>query len=330
MNESFFASKSFTFLVAAAAFLVTAVLISLLYRHVAGHRLRLPRNGRTRPPRLGIVDAFDLDRHRQLVIVRRDNVEHLLMIGGPNDLVIESEIIRSESRELRSLREIKLRDKEFREREPREIPQAPAPGSRAATVEADSPNPLQRRMPPPPSAEEVREAAQIDSFGVSMRVSAPAIDLPAPRPPVFPLPPKRPLAPLPGQRTPAGREPALGSPELARNREAAPSTAAKFSRAPIATPYLQPSARRKVTGAAAQPALAHAAGPGPSSSFQEPVPLAEVEAAAILEPLPAGPALAESGDRGPAENEAAPAPSPPQSTDPLEEEMARLLGRRPG
>ncbi|MEN9707861.1 MAG: hypothetical protein RIQ68_269 [Pseudomonadota bacterium] len=46
--------------------------------------------------RLGIVDAYDLDRHRQLVIIRRDNVEHLIMIGGPNDLVIESDIVRSQ------------------------------------------------------------------------------------------------------------------------------------------------------------------------------------------------------------------------------------------
>ena len=51
-----------------------------------------PASGR----RLGIVDAFDLDRHRQLVIIRRDNVEHLIMIGGPNDLVIESDIVRAQ------------------------------------------------------------------------------------------------------------------------------------------------------------------------------------------------------------------------------------------
>ena len=47
-------------------------------------------------PRLGIVDAFDLDRQRQLVLVRRDNVEHLIMIGGPNDLLIEPAIVRAQ------------------------------------------------------------------------------------------------------------------------------------------------------------------------------------------------------------------------------------------
>jgi hypothetical protein len=43
---------------------------------------------------LGVVDAFDLDRQRQLVLVRRDNVEHLILIGGPNDLLVETAIIR--------------------------------------------------------------------------------------------------------------------------------------------------------------------------------------------------------------------------------------------
>lgn len=50
-----------------------------------------------RPQRLAITDAFSLDREgRKLVIVRRDNVEHLLLIGGPNDVLVESSIVRTE------------------------------------------------------------------------------------------------------------------------------------------------------------------------------------------------------------------------------------------
>ena len=56
--------------------------------------LRVP-GGRTRQPRLGLVDAFSLDGQRQLVLVRRDNVEHLVMIGGPNDVLVESQINRA-------------------------------------------------------------------------------------------------------------------------------------------------------------------------------------------------------------------------------------------
>ena len=66
-----------------------------LYRLVFAHRLRVPGGGRGRAPRLGVVDVFALDGQRQLVIVRRDNVEHLLMIGGPNDLVVEPQILRT-------------------------------------------------------------------------------------------------------------------------------------------------------------------------------------------------------------------------------------------
>ncbi len=82
---------------AAVAFFVAAVLILLVFRLAFGRRLRMP-GGRARQMRLGIVDAFDLDRQRQLVIVRRDNVEHLVMIGGPNDILIELQIIRTEAR----------------------------------------------------------------------------------------------------------------------------------------------------------------------------------------------------------------------------------------
>jgi len=101
---------------AAVAFFVAAVLILLVFRLAFGRRLRMP-GGRARQMRLGIVDAFDLDRQRQLVIVRRDNVEHLVMIGGPNDILIESQIIRTEAR---------ARDKDMREREPGYV-QGPAP-----------------------------------------------------------------------------------------------------------------------------------------------------------------------------------------------------------
>lgn len=40
-------------------------------------------------PRLAVVDMASIDEHRSLVLVRRDNTEHLLLIGGSNDLVVE-------------------------------------------------------------------------------------------------------------------------------------------------------------------------------------------------------------------------------------------------
>ena len=78
---------------AIAAIALVALIAYIAYRSVFSHRLRVP-GGRTRQPRLGVVDAFSVDGQRQLVLIRRDNVEHLIMIGGPNDVVVESEIVR--------------------------------------------------------------------------------------------------------------------------------------------------------------------------------------------------------------------------------------------
>src|SRR5438105_6879988 len=49
---------------------------------------------RGRQPRLGVIDAAVVDGRRRLVLIRRDNVEHLLMIGGPSDIVVEQNIVR--------------------------------------------------------------------------------------------------------------------------------------------------------------------------------------------------------------------------------------------
>ena len=49
---------------------------------------------RGRQPRLAVVDFAAVDGRRKLVIIRRDNVEHLLMIGGPTDVVVETNLIR--------------------------------------------------------------------------------------------------------------------------------------------------------------------------------------------------------------------------------------------
>lgn len=43
--------------------------------------------------RLDVVEQSSIDGRRRLVLVRRDNVEHLIMTGGPVDLVIETNIV---------------------------------------------------------------------------------------------------------------------------------------------------------------------------------------------------------------------------------------------
>jgi hypothetical protein len=48
---------------------------------------------RPRPePRLGVIEQAAVDSRRRLVLIRRDGVEHLIMTGGPVDVVIETGI----------------------------------------------------------------------------------------------------------------------------------------------------------------------------------------------------------------------------------------------
>ncbi|MEM1038256.1 MAG: hypothetical protein AAGI12_02155 [Pseudomonadota bacterium] len=75
--------------------IIIAVLATLLALYIV-RRLTRPRfagGSRSKKARLAITDAARVDEHgRSVVLLRRDDVEHLLLIGGPNDLVIESNI----------------------------------------------------------------------------------------------------------------------------------------------------------------------------------------------------------------------------------------------
>ena len=61
------------------------------------------------PKRLDIVEQVVVDAKRRLVLVRRDDVEHLVMTGGPTDIVIESGIGASSSGEARAPSTLPLR-----------------------------------------------------------------------------------------------------------------------------------------------------------------------------------------------------------------------------
>jgi hypothetical protein len=83
-----------TFFFAFVAVLALIGLAAWLVRRFAGNRLGANTN-RGRMPRLAVIDAAAVDGRRRLVLVRRDNIEHLLMIGGPTDIVVESNIVRA-------------------------------------------------------------------------------------------------------------------------------------------------------------------------------------------------------------------------------------------
>ena len=83
-----------TFILAFVAVLALIGVLAWLVRRFAGNRLGANPN-RGRMPRLAVIDAAAVDGRRRLVLVRRDNVEHLLMIGGPTDIVVEPNILRA-------------------------------------------------------------------------------------------------------------------------------------------------------------------------------------------------------------------------------------------
>ena len=42
--------------------------------------------------RLGVIEQANVDGRRRLLLIRRDDIEHLVMTGGPVDVVIETGI----------------------------------------------------------------------------------------------------------------------------------------------------------------------------------------------------------------------------------------------
>jgi chloride channel protein, CIC family len=91
VSDAFSQSETLAYIVAAIAFLAGAFILTSALRRAFRRRVRAPDTGTA--GRLGIVKTFALDRRRQLLVVRREGVEHLVVIGGPNDLVIETDFI---------------------------------------------------------------------------------------------------------------------------------------------------------------------------------------------------------------------------------------------
>lgn len=77
--------------------MIFALGIVLVLILLAAWLLRLVSNvsgnvARGRNRRLAVIDTLSVDQKRQLLIIRRDDVEHLVLIGGPQDLVVETGI----------------------------------------------------------------------------------------------------------------------------------------------------------------------------------------------------------------------------------------------
>src|SRR5436853_1007854 len=96
MLDSVFGEGHIAFKVVFALIVVIGLLALAFWalRRFGGDRLGSPTS-RGRQPRLAVIDAAHVDGRRRLVLIRRDNVEHLLIIGGPSDVVVEQNIVRA-------------------------------------------------------------------------------------------------------------------------------------------------------------------------------------------------------------------------------------------
>jgi hypothetical protein len=283
-------------------------------------------NTRGRQPRLAVIDHASVDGRRRLILVRRDNVEHLLMTGGPTDVVVEANIVRA----VAAPRDVvATRPTAGIEALPRAIPLpetsngswplqpeptgAPRPPVRSEpVVEEPAAWPLQPNAETGPRPQRDTLSALADELStrpVTARKSAATIARPQPaepRPDIRPEP--RVIEPRPEPRI-APPQPTAAEPPAANADESLAEMAQRLEaalRKPSAAPDTRP------------PAMPARAAPPPP-----PEPLQPVDTGLPPPPPPRAPRLTEPK---PARADAKPNQSK-ALYDSLEQEMASLLGR---
>lgn len=144
-------------LVALIVLVIVLVVVKLIRSMTFG---TFVAGGRNRKTRLAVMDATAVDSHRRLVLVRRDDIEHLLLIGGPTDVVVERDI------RLVAPRRPVLTGSSG---------QQAAPGQKPHSPQASAP------LAPPP-------ARQRESAGTTAAAPKPAPIAARPAPPAYPAP----------------------------------------------------------------------------------------------------------------------------------------------
>lgn len=222
------------------------------------------RGGRNRQPRLQVLDAAAVDTRRRIVLIRRDNIEHLVMIGGPTDIVIESGI--GDDRPYLNARPLTQQGEEDQSTLPNSAAQAnlapaepPAPiiTAPAAAVAAPPAEPLARRQPVagPPKTEPSSLPARPAANAGDATESKPAPTIPARRPePPMEKPVAATALPMAAAATTVMHAPPL--PTTGKPVEPAPTVAAEAATTqPVSRPA--PSGNRPM--AAEAPAVQHTA-----------------------------------------------------------------------
>ena len=256
---------------------------------------------RGRQPRLAVVDHASVDARRRLILIRRDNVEHLLLIGGPTDVVVEPNIVRA----MPASRE--------------------APAARASAVAELIP----RAIPLP-------DSGSSDSWPLQPEPAAPAAPTRAQRDALTALADNLAVHPVTPSRTrPAAVVRPTVEPRAEPRSEPRVPTPPANAESPSAVDQNLAEMAHRLEAALRKPKTAdarEAAAPSVAArAMPSPEPRAEAEAPAPPAPSPppappAPPRAARPADAKPARPEV-PAKEGKALYDSLEQEMASLLGR---
>jgi flagellar protein FliO/FliZ len=344
------------------AFVIVLVLIGATFWLIRrfGNRRSHTNATRGRQPRLGVIDVAEFEG-RRLVLIRRDNVEHLILLGGSGDLVVEQNIVRAAARDMPVPRAPGVADAMARTAEANAgrgdfSPQWPEPGTR--------PEPGKRAEP----AVRTEHAKRVEPSmrGESRLDGRTEPVLRAPRAPEQKSPPPAEATPRPPAEVevPLGRP---GSPSNAMPRVVTEPMPVGEPRAPVTnemelndmaqrleTALRRPAPAQEERPEPAKPTSGPAMEPRAAPAFPSPPPREATRPEAARSspgerPLPVEPptrstspapqfgapqARGESARPTPGENPRAQADAKPASPktvfDSLEQEMASLLGRPAG
>jgi hypothetical protein len=334
--------QTLTFLFAFIAVLALIGVAAWVVRRYANNRLGA-NTQRGRMPRLAVIDAAAVDGRRRLVLVRRDNVEHLLMIGGPSDIVVEPNIVRAmPNRDQMAPRPAvgeqppriaPLPDTAWSDEAAREAARSDARSTDASDHHAEPHMPEPPPRPARPSfADEVRRPAppsMPERRGDPLTGFAPESISGRPEPAPPRLPRSEPLMPRPQRELP--KPPAREAPPV---REALSAREAPPIREVLPVrdaPAVRETPARAPERAAVPPPPPPPPAPAPSSADQNLAEMAQRLEAALRRPAePVAPPVApETPPARTARSEPpVPAPAPQKSGfENLEDEMASLLGR---
>lgn len=194
------------------------------------------RGGKNRQPRLQVLDAAAVDARRRIVLIRRDDVEHLVMIGGPTDVVIESGIgaarakplpLASEEAEVPVLAQPAA---EPRLQAPARQPQLSAPTTPAMLpTEPSAPPSARERVPASPAT--VAQAPRREPRAAALPAMEPALTVPDRQPSA---PADTPVVPPASQPAPRPSEPRVAEPRAGDARATEPAAAPKPEKEPTA------------------------------------------------------------------------------------------------